>query len=176
MLPGLDEKARKRLEIVHAFRAAKGVYRHPEVRSFHADLPISRAYRAFPALSLAYPAAKPLKPLVGPISGLGGAFLPTFFIAKPLRGCLRGRSGRARGPQATGGPGGGTPRRARSALGAGRVGRGGTVRPPLGGTIEGRGSREAGEPRRGAPCRQARQHQTGAKFSTKTAAQLQVKN
>ena len=153
MLPGLDEKARKRLEIVHAFRAAKGVYRHPEVRSFHADLPISRAYRAFPALSLAYPAAKPLKPLVGPISGLGGAFLPTFFIAKPLRGCLRGRSGRARGPQATGGPGGGTPRRARSALGAGRVGHGGTTRPPLGGTIEGRGSREAGEPRRGAPCR-----------------------
>ena len=114
---------------------------------------LKTTYRAFPALSLAYPAPKPLKPPAGPISGLGGAFLPTFFIAKPLRGCLRGRSGRARGPQATGGPGGGTPRRARSALGAGRVGHGGTTRPPLGGTIEGRGSREAGEPRRGAPCR-----------------------
>ena len=80
----------------------------------------------------------------GPIPGVVGAFSHSLFIAQPWRGCLRGRSGRARGPQATGGPGGGTPRRARSALGAGRVGQWGTIRPPLGGTIEGRGSRPKG--------------------------------
>ena len=120
--------------------------------------PFLRAYSASPPYFA--PLTKPRQPLCGRISGLVGAFSPFFSIAKPLRGCLRGRSGRARGPQATGGPGGGTPRRARSALGAGRVGQGGTVRPPLGGTIEGRGSREAGEPLWGAPCRQARQQRT----------------
>ena len=104
--------------------------------------PFLRAYSASPPYFA--PLTKPRQPLCGRISGLAGAFSPFFSIAEPLRGCLRGRSGRARGPQATGGPGGGTPRRARSALGAGRVGQGGTIRPPLGGTIEGRGSRPKG--------------------------------
>ena len=75
------------------------------------------------------PLTKPRQPLCGRISGLVGAFSPFFSIAKPLRGCLRGRSGRARGQQATGGAGGRHAPRRGAAIGGGLEAFGSTARP-----------------------------------------------
>ena len=106
-----------------------------------------RAYSASPPYFA--PLTKPRQPLCGRISGLVGAFSPFFSIAKPLRGCLRGRSGRARGQQAP------TPR-SRPRRRAGSLWEYGS--PPVGVRLK--------------VC----QHRPRAKFSPKMAAQLQVKH
>ena len=101
--------------------------------------------------------AQPQKPLCGRISGLAGTSSLFFSIAKPLRGCLRGRSGRARGPQATGGRGAARPTpRSRPRRRAGSLWEYGS--PPVGARLK--------------VC----QHRPRAKFSPKMAAQLQVKH
>lgn len=103
------------------------------------------------------PLTKPRQPLCGRISGLAGTSSPFFSIAKPLRGCLRGRSGRARGPQATGGRGAARPTpRSRPRRRAGSLWEYGS--PPVGARLK--------------VC----QHRPRAKFSPKMAAQLQVKH
>lgn len=115
-----------------------------------------RAYSASPPPSFA-PLTKPRQPLCGRISGLAGTSSPFFSIAKPLRGCLRGRSGRARGPQATGGRGAARPTpRSRPRRRAGSLWEYGS--PPVGARLK--------------VC----QHRPRAKFSPKMAAQLQVKH
>lgn len=103
------------------------------------------------------PLTKPRQPLCGRISGLAGTSSLFFSIAKPLRGCLRGRSGRARGPQATGGRGAARPTpRSRPRRRAGSLWEYGS--PPVGARLK--------------VC----QHRPRAKFSPKMAAQLQVKH
>lgn len=117
--------------------------------------PFLRAYSASPPYFA--PLTKPRQPLCGRISGLAGTSSLFFSIAKPLRGCLRGRSGRARGPQATGGRGAARPTpRSRPRRRAGSLWEYGS--PPAGARLK--------------VC----QHRSRAKFSPKMAAQLQVKH